>query len=443
MARLLGATLRLLVLALAGLTVVAVVVNRLVPLETSRAIPLENLPISVNQFACGAPDADSTFLVPSSGRLLEFKLDQADRLDHATFVSWRGQADERLVFGRWRHLGDWSNPVSQVGIACLAYPSGKVLASRETATLPLGPACNLPGLNGRLLFTTSDGRLHTSQIKEGRRALALSEPQPIGWKLQSPSVDQVLVMDPSRPSTLPGTSRIVLVSLHHKSSRTPGKRAPFNPPAIWWLAFDQDWKAVVAAGRITPVDPTGKRTERYPAAVVDKAGKVLLAYLSRDEFETQWKVNVMPLSFQTGNKSNPTLLVAGKPAVVATTSCATAPVWSPEGRTLTYMKGERGSPHLPVRAAISPEPDQPDSPRLVLREPLTPYRTLAWNVTAPVSPGGTTPMSHLSSVEPASFSLAVNTAPFGPWALPLTYSRRGSKLSITDTEVTGMFPMFR
>ena len=166
MARLLGATLRLLVLALAGLTVVAVFVNRLVPLETSRAIPFENLPISVNQFACGSPDADATFLVPSSGRLLEFKLNEADRLDHATFVSWRGQEGERLVFGRWRHPGDWGNPVSQVGIACVSYPSGKLLASRETPTLPIGSACNLPGLNGRLLFTTSDGCLHTSEIRK-------------------------------------------------------------------------------------------------------------------------------------------------------------------------------------------------------------------------------------------------------------------------------------
>jgi hypothetical protein len=72
------------------------------------------------------------------------------------------------------------------------------------------------------------------------------------------------------------------------------------------------------------------------------------------------------------------------------------------------------------------------------------YLTTAWKDTSPDAPGGITPgRSHFSSVEPTRFSPEEKVDPWGPMAVPLTYSRRGKRLSTIDADRIGVLPMLR
>jgi hypothetical protein len=107
------------------------------------------------------------------------------------------------------------------------------------------------------------------------------------WRIPPQSRGEVYVTDPVWASD-PRLKKWLIASVY--SLREPEGRSGYGAPKLWWLEMNEPADAIVGVGRLTARAGTAagaddETTERFPSIGVDTAGRIRLAYLTRNPGE--------------------------------------------------------------------------------------------------------------------------------------------------------------
>jgi hypothetical protein len=248
----------------------------------------------------------------STGLTGPLPLPEDERWGCLSVSPWRDQDGELEAVGRWARL-DPAEGQAYCGLG-LFRPSNPAIVHRMELDLPpMGRPCWVPGRPGDFLFPAGDGRLHRCHLardgdadskipnspREHARSGRAKSPRPVVWLCAEPGSGRTFMTDPVWPCEKE-LRRFVFVALSLKSPGASNRR--LEPSRIWWLEMSEGGYEVVSAGPLT--EPATNQAagrlvvERMPNVTVGPSGRPTLAFLTRDQVATSWRLCVAALSLE-------------------------------------------------------------------------------------------------------------------------------------------------
>ncbi len=294
--------------------------------------------VCVNGFYWKEASWSPRLLDPQNHSLRKLTLPADDRLDMATLSPWVNQENESQLVGRWiRRSGQDQDTISQeFGLARYSYPSGRVLDQIPTSIVPISPPCWYPGTESRVLFLAGDAQLYQFCFEDfSTKTLGMNsrQPSPIRWEIDPPGEGNVIIHDVCWPNVADWDSRL-LVSLSVKQRQ--GDHMIYSPSQIWWLRLSLDGASIVDAGPVAGLDSREQTIDlKRPALGQTSDGQLSLAFLGREEPTRNYAIYLVPLE-QDSDSGEPKALVH-RARMIAETSAILAPVFSEDGKSLSYL----------------------------------------------------------------------------------------------------------
>lgn len=329
------ALLRLALFAALGATLLAIQVARLAPHTGNGRFPRRGAVVGLPGLVFDDADDSTRFFDTATGAVRRLNLPEGQLLDDAVCSPWQDAQGASHVVGRWRNAEgrDGRVVLTDLGLACFAYPTGAEVGKVSFDVLPQGGACWYPGTVSRVLFAGADGVLYHVSFEgtpDSRGATPdRSGPVPLRWDVAPPG-DEMMLRDPCWPR-VPGFEHTVVVSL--RAWMSDSDTADCENAQLWWLRLNPAGTAVVNAGRLTTLGPVD-RDELAPAVAVTRAG-LAAAYLTGPTKSNERQLEVAPVRFdaQTGAPR-----ITSDQAVRLAEHCAPAPLgFSPDGRRVAAV----------------------------------------------------------------------------------------------------------
>jgi hypothetical protein len=312
--------------------------------------------VAINSYIMGDSGPGLVYLDLETGRRERLALPEGDLVDEASWSPWHDEECRSQLVGRWvNRTGEGTMRLGrEFGLARYSFPDGEVLDQVSCAVVPNSPPCWLPGTQARILYAANDGSLYRFDFEGAKgEGATLSgrdgTPRPVLWKHGRPGAGGVSMRDPFWPVDARFRNRII-VSLACEHVQTEGRT--WSPNELWWLELNQDATVIENAGRISDVvratEP--RRTVRYPVVGRNGDGGLQIAFLSREERQGFWDVQVAPIDV-----SGPAPIAdVGHARLVAEHCHPAVPFLSEDGRWATCVQELGGKPEtrrVPVFAS--------------------------------------------------------------------------------------------
>ncbi|MBX6315697.1 MAG: hypothetical protein IRY99_22695 [Isosphaeraceae bacterium] len=358
---------RLSFLLFLGASAVAIALSRMVPiLDDHQAWPDHPTVMSSHLVTLDEPGTPLVLDRPT-GRWRRIEgLPDEDRLTHVSLSPWRDGRGQAQLVGRWyAKTGDGHDmQIQGVGLARYLYPSGKVLDHVIINTpLPCSPPCWYPGYRARVLFAASDGRLYHHAFEPGTDGSEPdAQPRPLAWRAGPQGAGRPFLADPTWRPDLPGLDQVVIVSLSPLEAASG--RLKYAESRLWWLRLDRSGTVIEAAGRLTRPDPreADGSEERLPALAAGPGGQPLLAYLVYlpGQRGLQLRLAALRLDLQ----SRTPYAEAAETIALANDCIPSAPLFTPDSRTLCCFQMPPDSPPRPLHILLEAAPRAPQPSRV-------------------------------------------------------------------------------
>jgi hypothetical protein len=119
----------------------------------------------------------------------------------------------------------------------------------------------------------------------------------VAWHCVEPGSGRTFMTDPVWPCEKE-LQRFIFVALSLQTTGEAKRR--LEPSRIWWLEMSDGGYGIVSAGPLTGLatNPATNRSvvERMPNVTVGPAGRPTLAFLTRDQGSTSWRLSLAALS---------------------------------------------------------------------------------------------------------------------------------------------------
>ncbi len=324
----------------------ALVVARIAPAPTGWRMPCPVAYTSINSFYLDPCSRGSVWVERDGGATIGGPgNDNNELIEYASFSPWRDEAGRYQVVGRWSWDFRTESPDNSYGLARMTFPDGEVLDHIETEVVPVSAPCWYPGTQARVLFAAGDGKLYRcafepSDVPNAQTDGAENQPRALVWDCPPPGEDGVYLTDPYWPSE-PGMRNIIFVGVRIAPATSLARRVP-GPTRIWWLRLSEDGASIIEAGQLVGENVDGLDvTERCPILGQLPAGRPVLAYFRKNSLQP---LSLHMVEIEMDLERHCPRTVAGSGATLAENCLASPPVFSTDGRWLSFVQmtgGER------------------------------------------------------------------------------------------------------
>jgi len=285
------------------------------------------------------PDPNGLLLLNADrGTTERIALPHADQFQYGSWSPWRDRRGHAQVVGLWAGPSGTGSSL-MMGLIRYAVPGWQVIDRVELDCVPSSPPCWFPDMTARVIFSGWDGRLYQFSFESLKAGGSGRDPEgegvlrPLTWKNQPPQ-RMTLIMAPNWPADPRLKGRILASLTFIRPNWREHRFRRETLSQLWWLKLNPEGTVIEEAGPlVTQSNSSSDETviiEDQPVCAVAPDGRAVLAYLTRDEFESGYRLRLAPLSIDDST-GIPSLdealavdLVSGLPS--------SPPAFSPDGR---------------------------------------------------------------------------------------------------------------
>jgi hypothetical protein len=226
--------------------------------------------------------------------------------------------------------------------------------------LPTSAASWYPGDASRILFVAGDGALYHLELNDPDEVhdsshSAPKRPQRLIWSTRPPGLGDVFLVDQVWPGH-PKLGGRLLVSMS-VVERVKGSLL-YGPARLWWLKLDASGTEIEAAGPLLVNDDEhregGSDIERCPTLGTTPEGTLSIAYVSRSEGDSRWRLHVAPLEIDKRSGAPQARRAASR--CMADDCAPTMPAFSADGRWIACLVHNQSDKVVgPVRILVDKE----------------------------------------------------------------------------------------